>query len=84
MEQSPYAFCTVQSIEIVRQVQNPVRVQLSVDELQLYGVEGLEDIGGEQEEPGRPIFSPPILELTDDCITDINSIISSQSDLQCW
>ena len=65
---------------IAGQVQNPVGLHLSADELQLYGVEGLDDVGNDQEESDRPIFSPPVLELTVDCITELNSIASSQGD----
>ena len=65
---------------VAGQVQTPVGLHLSADELQFYGVEGIEDIGEDQEEPDRPIFSPPMLELTVDCTTELNSITSSQGD----
>ena len=65
---------------IAGQVQNPVGVELSADELQLYGAEGLEDIGVDEAESDRPFFAPPILELTVDCMTELNSFTSSQGD----
>ena len=65
---------------VAGQVQNPVGLHLSADEFQFYGVEGIEDIGEGQEEPDRTIFSPPMLELTVDCTTELNSITSSQDD----
>ena len=66
---------------IAGQIQNPVGVQLSTDELQFFGVEGLEDNDREEDESDdRPIFSPPILQLADNCIAELNSITDSQSD----
>ena len=65
---------------VAGQVQNPVGFELSADELRWYGAGDLEDIGVGKAESDRPIFAPPILEFTVDCMTELNSIRSSQGD----
>lgn len=62
---------------IAGQVQNPVGLNLSVDEVQEYGVEGVVDPSEAREETGRPIFSPPLLELSDNYKLELDSIVPS-------
>ena len=59
---------------IAGQVQNPVGLNLSVDKGQEYGVEGVVDPSEDLEEIGRPIFSPPLLELSDNCKLELDYI----------
>ena len=60
---------------IAGQAQNPIGVDLSSDDLQEYGADGHVDGDENNTEDGdRPIFSPPLLMLSDNCITELNSL----------
>ena len=60
---------------IAGQAQNPVGLDLPLAGLQEYGVEGhVDDDEDNAEQDDRPIFSPPLLQLSENCITELASV----------
>ena len=52
----------------------------AIADWQNFGIEGNADIEDDLEEEGRPIFSPPVLELSEDCRSELASIVSHDND----
>ena len=78
---SNHRMCTTKSspfrLWIAGQAQNPTGIDQSIVDWQNFGIErnvDLEDDPGEEE--GRPIFSPPVLELSENCRSELASIVS--------
>ena len=61
---------------IAGQVQNPVGLDIPVNDLEHYGVEG--DINNENE-GDRPIFSPPVVEFSESCLAELNAVAPNPS-----
>ena len=61
---------------IAGQAQNPVGLDIPVNDLEHYGVEG--DINDENE-GDRPIFSPPVLEFSESCLAELNAVAPNPS-----
>lgn len=58
------------------QAQNPIGLDLPIGNAHEYGVEGsIDDHHEHDDEETRPIFSPPVLEFSENCITELNSIV---------
>lgn len=58
------------------QAQNPIGLDLPIGDVHEYGLESsIDDHNDQDEEEGRPIFSPPVLESSENCITERNSIV---------
>ena len=64
------------SLWIAGQAQNPTGLDQSIAEWPNFGVEGNADF----EEDERPIFSPPVLELSENCRSELASIVSHEND----
>lgn len=60
---------------IAGQSQNPTGLDQSITDWQNFGVEGNVDLQNDFEE-GRPIFSPPVLELSENYRSELASIVS--------
>ena len=61
---------------IAGQAQNPVGLDIPVNDLEHYGVEG--DINDENE-GDRPIFSPPVVEFSESCLAELNAVAPNPS-----
>jgi hypothetical protein len=60
---------------IAGQAQNPIGVvDLPLDDLWEYGVEGHVDNDENNTEDVRPIFSPPLLILSENCMSELSSL----------
>ena len=64
---------------IAGQAQNPTGLDQSIADWQNFGVEGNVDLEDDLEEEGRPIFSPPVLELSENCRSELASIVSHEN-----
>lgn len=60
------------------QIQNPVGLEISEDLLVYYGAEGLIN-DDEQQMDERPVLNPPMVELSDDCLAQLQSDVPENS-----
>ena len=64
---------------IAGQAQNPVGLDISPNDLNQYGVEDDIDDEIDENEEGRPIFSPPVVEFNERCLTELNALAPNPS-----
>ena len=64
---------------IAGQAQDPVGLDIPLHDLSQYGVEGDIDDETDEHEEGRPIFFPPVVELNERCLTELNALAPNPS-----
>ena len=60
------------------QMQNPVGLQISEEDLAYYGTEGFTD-NDQQEIDNRPTLNPPTLQLSEHCLVQLQSNVPENS-----
>jgi hypothetical protein len=64
---------------IAGQAQNPVGLDTPLHDLNQYGVKGNIDDESDENEEGRPIFSPPVVEFDERCLAELNAVVPNPS-----
>ena len=61
------------------QAQNPVGLDIPLHDLNQYSVEGDMDDESNENEEGRLIFSPPVVEFNERCPNELNAVAPNPS-----